>query len=66
MSNIKGHKLVDIAAHGRWINSLHMKNNLLISTGEDCFFRVWELNEINGRLKVCALELNYYIFGDFI
>lgn len=48
----KGNKLVDIAAHGRWINSLNLKKNLLISTGEDCFFRIWELNDVNGRLKV--------------
>jgi hypothetical protein len=27
-----------------------------VTTGEDSFFRVWELNEINGRLKVNSLH----------
>lgn len=53
---IKGSKQVDITAHARWINSIDIKENRLVSSGEDCFFRVWELNEINGKLKVIIIE----------
>jgi hypothetical protein len=29
----------------------------IVSTGEDGFFRVWELTEINGKLKVSQERL---------
>ena len=48
----EGVKVIDIRAHARWINSLDVRDNKLVSAGEDCFFRVWELTEINGKLKV--------------
>ncbi len=43
---------MDIAAHARWINCLDFKQDKLVSAGEDCFIRIWEVNEINGKLKV--------------
>lgn len=50
-----GVKVIDMCAHARWINSLDVKNDRLVSCSEDCFFRVWDLTEINGKLKLnCA------------
>lgn len=51
-----GKKLIDISAHARWIHCLNVTGTgQFVTAGEDCFFRVWELNEINGRLKVTHL-----------
>ena len=45
-------KVCTIFAHARYINSLSVLGNRIVSSGEDGFFRVWELSEINGKLKV--------------
>ncbi|RNA07386.1 WD repeat-containing 54 [Brachionus plicatilis] len=44
--------LLDIYAHAKYINSLDVCQDLLVSSGEDCYFRVWQLNEINKMIKV--------------
>lgn len=51
-----GKKLVDISAHARWIHCLDVAENAFVTAGEDCHFRVWELGEVNGRLRVNALH----------
>lgn len=48
----KGKKMIDIAAHARWIHSISVKNNLLASVSEDCYLRIWQLNEINNQFEV--------------
>ena len=45
-------KLCTIFAHARYINSLSTMGNRIVSSGEDGYFRVWELSDINGKLKV--------------
>lgn len=52
-----GKKLVDISAHARWIHCLSVTGTgTFVTAGADSFFRVWELNEVNGKLKVNAMH----------
>lgn len=51
-----GKKLVDISGHARWIHCLDISGDMLVTAGEDSYFRVWELCEVNGRVKVHALH----------
>ncbi len=48
----QGKKIIDIAAHGRWIHAISVKNNFLASVSEDCYLRIWQLNEINNQFEV--------------
>jgi hypothetical protein len=52
MKKLDGRRFIEIAAHARWINSLDIHKNTLLSAGEDCFFRVWEFSDINGKTRV--------------
>ena len=45
-------KSLTICAHARYITSIDIMGDKLVSAGEDCFFRVWEFSEVNGKLKV--------------
>lgn len=45
-------KVCTIFAHARYINSLDVMGDRLVSAGEDGFIRIWELTEVNGRLKI--------------
>ncbi|CAF0807153.1 unnamed protein product [Brachionus calyciflorus] len=48
--------LIDINAHARWIYSLDICKDLLVSSGEDCHFRVWQLSEVNKKVKASHLH----------
>lgn len=47
-----GKKLIDISGHARWINCLDISKDYFVTAGEDSFFRVWQIDGVNGRLKV--------------
>jgi WD40 repeat protein len=47
-----GNKLADLNAHGRWINAISVKDNTLASCSDDCYVRLWNLGEINGKFDI--------------
>lgn len=47
-----GNKQADVTAHGRWINAISVKDNVLASCGDDCYVRLWNLGEINGKFDI--------------
>ena len=58
-----------IFAHARYINSLNVSENRLVSTGEDGFFRVWEFSEISGKLKVnikLLFKINHFLNFNYL
>ncbi len=48
--------MADISAHARWIHCIDVAEDKFVTASQDGFFRVFELAEISGRLKVNALH----------
>jgi WD40 repeat protein len=57
---LNGKKIIDINGHGRWINSIDVKDDKIISISQDNYLRIWQLNEINGRFKVNLFQVEHF------
>ena len=57
-NQFKEAKSLTICAHARYITSLDIMGDKLVSAGEDCYFRVWEFSEVNGKIKVFKIALD--------
>jgi len=59
-----GRKVIEIRAHAKWINSIDIRDDRFVSAGEDCMFKVWQLSEMNGKIKVIFLfTKKFYSFS---
>lgn len=49
----KGLLLAEVAAHAKWINAVDVakSSGLLLSAGEDCFVRVWQLSPNHPQIE---------------